>query len=343
MEPADDLERRRIDHVDVARLHVRHVDARQRAARPLRSSSLRQRRCRDSRGRAPAACPDTVATGRAALAREGSRRGACERRQRDERSETRRARRGRKWTFKTKAPRKSPHANVRVAANDDTLIAARRRARSRRACGRRSASSPARPAATLARRGSPCTPSAGPSALPSCRRALRTSRSSTASDSAVSAAPACDADLGVAEAELRAAPRRIRARRRGSTPRPRARAPTSCRPLAVEPGGDPGEALLVAAVVADQDDVAKAVPAKAARGVFDRRLERRLRDADRSGEAHVPGRRIDAAFGHVGDRPARRARCRGSRRSARRAPGRARCACRGRCAARSARCRRPAR
>src|SRR5437763_631684 len=72
-------------------------------------------------------------------------------------------------------------------------------------------------------------------------------------------------------------------------------------PFAVEPSRDVGEALLVAAMVADQDDVAKPVLAKAARRIFERGLERGFGDADSASKAHVRGRRIDRAFGHVCD------------------------------------------
>ena len=68
-----------------------------------------------------------------------------------------------------------------------------------------------------------------------------------------------------------------------------------------------------------------------------------VRHGDRAGKAHVPGRRVDAAFGHVGDdrrdqRVAERARDLLGQRLAR-----GRCACRAPCAGRSARCRRSAR
>src|SRR6187399_2674479 len=52
-------------------------------------------------------------------------------------------------------------------------------------------------------------------------------------------------------------------------------------PLAVELGGDLGQAALIPAVIADQDDVAKAGLAKAPRRALERRLECIFGDADR--------------------------------------------------------------
>ena len=56
LELVDDLERRRIDHVDVVRLDVRHVHARQVVRRAPGSPWRRWSRCTGSPDRRPAAC-----------------------------------------------------------------------------------------------------------------------------------------------------------------------------------------------------------------------------------------------------------------------------------------------
>ncbi len=57
LEPVDDLERRRIDHVDVVGLDVRHVDRAAGRRQPLARSCRRSSRCRDWSDRLRAASP----------------------------------------------------------------------------------------------------------------------------------------------------------------------------------------------------------------------------------------------------------------------------------------------
>ena len=161
LELVDHLERRRVDHVDVVRLHVRHVDARQ-VARDRRAQlaggglavevgGIGHRRHaghRVDRGAADAAM--LAATARAAASESATQRRS---------GEERRVR------F-TEAPRKVPATTCRSEAVElasatrdlapDRIARARDDQRRRRS-GR---------AAALARRGSPSTPSAAPSALP---------------------------------------------------------------------------------------------------------------------------------------------------------------------------------
>jgi hypothetical protein len=59
--------------------------------------------------------------------------------------------------------------------------------------------------------------------------------------------------------------------------------------------------VLVAAVVAEKDDVGEAVNLEAVRGGFQRLFEHVVRHGDRAGKAHVRGRRSVAALRHVGD------------------------------------------
>ncbi len=72
------------------------------------------------------------------------------------------------------------------------------------------------------------------------------------------------------------------------------------RPFAVE---TPRHGLLAGlgrAVIAEKDDVAEAVHLKTPGGVFDGLLEGLLGNRDRAGKAHMPGRRIEAALGYIG-------------------------------------------
>ena len=69
-------------------------------------------------------------------------------------------------------------------------------------------------------------------------------------------------------------------------------------PLRVEPGGHRLHALLVAAAVADQDDVLEAVRAEAGADVGQQALVGLLGQADGAGILHVPGGRIDVPLGH---------------------------------------------
>src|SRR4051812_12089977 len=69
------------------------------------------------------------------------------------------------------------------------------------------------------------------------------------------------------------------------------RANTRRRPLAIEPIGDRPFASLIAAVIAEKNDVAEAGELEAARGVFEGSLERLFRNGDRAGKPHVLGRR----------------------------------------------------
>ena len=59
------------------------------------------------------------------------------------------------------------------------------------------------------------------------------------------------------------------------------------------------ELLLVAAVVADEDDVLEAMLHEAARRAVERGAKRLVGNRQRAGEAHVRRGRRDAAFGHV--------------------------------------------
>jgi hypothetical protein len=54
-------------------------------------------------------------------------------------------------------------------------------------------------------------------------------------------------------------------------------------------------------VITDEDDVAEASLAEAARRAFERRLEGAFGDADGPGKTHVAGGRVDAPFGNIGD------------------------------------------
>ncbi len=82
--------------------------------------------------------------------------------------------------------------------------------------------------------------------------------------------------------------------------------------------------------------------ASGSRRGLERLLEHVRRNADRPGEAHVRGGRIDPSFGNVGD-DRRDDRVAEPLRDAPASASRARCACRASGAGRSARCRRPAR
>ena len=180
---------------------------------------------------------------------------------------------------------------------------------------------------------------------PAASWSARTSAGSTASVERGVGQAGVHADLGVAVA----APLQVGnvgglggiiipgAHARGS------RAARAAGPGAVQARRDVLLVLLVAAMVAEEEHLAHAVLAQAARGALPaatrtRRRESRCVPAKRM----CAGRRVDRAFRHVGhdrrhDRVAQRAR-----RSGRPARGRARCACPARCAARSARCRRSA-
>src|SRR5262249_49268638 len=59
--------------------------------------------------------------------------------------------------------------------------------------------------------------------------------------------------------------------------------------------------LLVAAAVADEDEVFETIRAEARRNVRQQTFESLLRDADRAGIAHVAGGRINLAFRDEGD------------------------------------------
>src|SRR6185437_14681314 len=71
----------------------------------------------------------------------------------------------------------------------------------------------------------------------------------------------------------------------------RVRAYGGLRPFATEPRGDRLLVALVAAVIADEHDVAKAGCAKAPRRVLEQALERLRRDRKGAREAHVRRRR----------------------------------------------------
>src|SRR5258706_3633424 len=72
-------------------------------------------------------------------------------------------------------------------------------------------------------------------------------------------------------------------------------------PFAVQARRGLGHRLLVAAVVADEDDVLEAVEAESARGRLQRLLADIVGHRDRPRKAHVGGGRIDRALGHIGD------------------------------------------
>ena len=72
------------------------------------------------------------------------------------------------------------------------------------------------------------------------------------------------------------------------------------RPAAVQAARHRGLSRLVAAAVPDEHDVAETVDGEAPGRGFENALEDRLRNRDRSRVAHVPGRRGEPAFRHVG-------------------------------------------
>ena len=71
--------------------------------------------------------------------------------------------------------------------------------------------------------------------------------------------------------------------------------------MPVEPLHHAAQVALVAAVVAEQHDVAKAVRGQAFGRGHQHLLEHGIGHAEGAGKAHVPGGRRDAALGHVGD------------------------------------------
>ena len=93
---------------------------------------------------------------------------------------------------------------------------------------------------------------------------------------------------------------RIRDRRRSVVFRQRMHPRRCRRPFPVQAIGDRLFVLLVAAVVAEENDVAKAVQLKTSRGIFEYLLKCLVWNAYRTGKAHVRRRRADAAFRHVG-------------------------------------------
>src|ERR1022692_2821831 len=107
------------------------------------------------------------------------------------------------------------------------------------------------------------------------------------------------ADLIVAEAAF---PKRFRERGRGGTIvlRERVHAGRRRGPLPIQPIGDRLFILLVVAVVAQENDVAKSVQLETPCGVFEHFLKNLIGNADGPGEAQVRRRRADAAFGHIG-------------------------------------------
>ena len=231
-EPVDDLERGRIDHVDVVGLHVRHVDARQRARHRRAQLARAASRCRGCAGSGTGGMPGTVSTARPP----GCAAAAPERQRPQEPS------------HHTETP-PSPRARRRAAPRPPS--AATRpgsRALHRRACETLTSpvrdrlpdrldrprhdqlhAEPAR-ARRAARVGSPSTPSPpAPRPVPGRSRSSRTSRGSSASISDVSASPAWVPSSSAPIAARRRGAAGNRPRSPGSTPRWRARAP-ACPP-----------------------------------------------------------------------------------------------------------------
>ena len=258
LELVDDLQRRRVDHVDVVRLHVA---ARRRATarrRPPGSACRRRLRCRGCAGRPPAACRARSATAggwRRRRVRGAAATAASQRRQ----------------------ARRPAGSDIEMLITSDRLstmsewtrgsASATRDApcESRRRSPRRSRRRRVRPSSALARRGSPVDAVARPSRA--ARRAaasVRTSAGRRASISDVSASPACVPISAALKPRACEHLSRSRCSPRGST-RHRMHAHRRRRPFAVEARGHGAEALLVAAVIAEQHDVAKAVRAEAAR------------------------------------------------------------------------------
>src|SRR4029078_11957716 len=72
-------------------------------------------------------------------------------------------------------------------------------------------------------------------------------------------------------------------------------------PLAIEPRRDRALAFLVAAVIAEKDDVAEPGALEAPRRVLQRLFERCLGNRDRSREPHMLRRWVDLSLGHIRD------------------------------------------
>ena len=149
--------------------------------------------------------------------------------------------------------------------------------------------------------GSPWTPSAAVSFAPEWRRSLRTRRGIDGKRERCIGKSRVRADLAVAVAALLQRLHEGGLRSSRSTRRWRARGHRMPSIRALSRVADRLQILLIAAVIAEKHDVAKAGELQAATGRFQRCFEGRIGDADGSGKAHVTRWRIHAAFGRVGD------------------------------------------
>ena len=241
LEAVDDLEGRRVDDVDVVRLQVGNVDARQRAARRLAQLAGAGVAVEVARDRSPAACRGRCRSrggGAAARGEAGAAEAAGATRADDAadagcapqskatsaKAATQAGRRKDGFSFKSEAPERSPHSQRRARRSDDTLSPPRDLALDRIAGARDDQvdAGPAGGRAGTARIAVHAVGRAERAAVVQERRAdellVDGERQRGVGGAGVRA------DLGVAEALLAQAPARSRARRRGSTRRSRARA-----------------------------------------------------------------------------------------------------------------------